>query len=140
MRSSKFVQAMLVALVVSAMVVLPAAASQKAMPYSDGGSITRSYGTKDRWWATDAVKGLCRGHDPKNGQDWIVYYSANNSTWRSADIRNVYWWSGYVPLLVSTSSAQVESNSLSSGGGLKVCLHGVFSKSDVMNTWIWKTK
>lgn len=131
----KILQIFAVALLVSAMTILPAAASSPSAKLNGGGgSVDREYGTANRWWATSAQKGVCRGH---TSQDWIVYYSTNNNTWRRADIAKVRWWSGYVPLLATTPSAQVEVNALSSGGGLKLCLHGTFSKSAVMNSWVW---
>ena len=107
----------------------------------NSGCILRESGSNAQWWADSWKKGICRGHDPKNGQDWIVTYKVNNNDWKKADPSKVrfyaaswsaaQWWKW-------AGQQQVENNSLSSGGGITICLSGVLSSNDIKGTYLWR--
>jgi len=101
------------------------------------GCILREHGENARWWADSVRRGTCRGH---TGKDWIVTYRVNNRRWRNADQTKVRfyaaWWS-LARWWKWTGKVQVEDNSLSSGGGITICLSGILPESHVKGTYLW---
>jgi hypothetical protein len=139
-KSVRWASVLLIILLVT--IGLSATSAQAALSTSvacilPNGCIQRESGSNAQWWADSWYKGTCRGH---TGQDWIVTYKVNNTQWRNADQSKVrfyaaswslarYWkWAGQM---------QVENNSLSSGGGIKICLSGVLGSNDVKGTYLW---
>jgi hypothetical protein len=140
MSTTKFVSVVAVLLIL--LTVGVAGSVAQAAPLSatcilPNGCIPRESGTNAQWWADSWSKGTCRGH---TGQDWIVTYKVNNNQWRQADQSKVRfyaaWWS-VARWWKWAGQVQVENNSLSNGGGIKICLSGVLTSNDVKGTYLW---